>query len=30
MNLLGIVTSNLEVIESSRPGDVMTVKEASV
>jgi hypothetical protein len=30
MNSLGIVTSNLEVIESSRPGDVMIVKEASV
>src|ERR671915_776086 len=30
MNLLGVVTSNLEVIESSRPGDVMIVKEASV
>ena len=29
MNSLGIVTSNLEVIESSRPGDVMIVKEAS-
>ena len=30
MNSLGVVTSNLEVIESSRPGDVMIVKEASV
>jgi uncharacterized protein len=30
MNLLGVVTSNLEVIESSSPGDVMIVKEASV
>lgn len=30
MNSLGIVTSNLEIIESSRPGDVMIVKEASV
>ena len=30
MNLLGMVTSNLEIIESSRPGDVMIVKEASV
>lgn len=30
MNSLGRVTSNLEVIESSRPGDVMTVKQASV
>jgi hypothetical protein len=30
MNSLGIITSNLKVIESSRPGDVMIVKEASV
>jgi hypothetical protein len=30
MNSLGTVTSNLEVIESSRPGDVMIVKQASV
>jgi hypothetical protein len=30
MNSIGIVTSNLEVIESSRPGDVMIVKESSV
>ena len=30
MNSIGIVTSNLEIIESSRPGDVMIVKEASV
>jgi hypothetical protein len=30
MNLLGMVTSNLEIIESSRPGDVMIVREASV
>jgi hypothetical protein len=30
MNSLGTVTSNLEIIESSRPGDVMIVKEASV
>jgi hypothetical protein len=30
MNSLGIVTSNLEVIESSRPGDIMIVKEANV
>ena len=30
MNSVGMVTSNLEVIESSRPGDVMIVKEASV
>jgi len=30
MNSLGTITSNLEVIESSRPGDVMIVKKASV
>ena len=30
MNSIGIVTSNLEIIESSLPGDVMIVKEASV
>lgn len=30
MNSLGTVTSNLEVIESSQPGDVMIVKQASV
>ncbi len=30
MNSLGTVTSNLEVIESSRPRDVMIVKKASV
>jgi hypothetical protein len=30
MNMLGTVTSNLRVIESSRPGDVMIVKKASV
>jgi hypothetical protein len=30
MNMLGTVTSNLEVIESSRPGDVMIVKQVSV
>ncbi len=29
MNSLGTVTSNLEVIESSRPGDVMIVKQTS-
>jgi hypothetical protein len=28
MNSLGIVTSNLKVIESSQPGDVMIVKKA--
>jgi hypothetical protein len=28
MNSLGIVTSNLKVIESSQPGDVMIIKKA--
>ena len=28
MNSLGIVTANLEVIESTQPGDVMIVKKA--
>ena len=30
MNSLGTVTSNLEIIESSRPGDVMIIKEATI
>jgi uncharacterized protein len=30
MNSLGTVTSNLEVIESTRLGDVMTIKQTSV
>ncbi|MFL6496793.1 MAG: cyclophilin-like fold protein [Nitrososphaera sp.] len=30
MNSMGQVTSNLEIIESSRPGDIMIVKGASV
>jgi hypothetical protein len=30
MNSLGTVTSNVEVIESSRPGDIMIVKKTSV
>ena len=30
MNSLGTITSNLEVIESSRPGDIMIVKQVSV
>jgi hypothetical protein len=30
MNSIGKVVSNLEIIDSSRPGDVMIVKEASV
>jgi uncharacterized protein len=30
MNSIGIVTSNLEIIDSTRSGDVMIVKEASV
>jgi hypothetical protein len=30
MNSLGTVTSNLEIIESSRTGDVMIIKESTV
>jgi hypothetical protein len=29
MNPLGVVTSNIEVVESSQPGDVMVVKKPS-
>jgi hypothetical protein len=30
MNPLGIITGNIEVVESSQPGDVMIVKKSSV
>jgi hypothetical protein len=29
MNAIGVVTANLEIIESSQPGDVMVVKKPS-
>ncbi|HXV45561.1 MAG TPA: cyclophilin-like fold protein [Nitrososphaera sp.] len=29
MNPIGIITNNIEVVESSQPGDVMVVKKAS-